>query len=82
MNASSGLNVMLAVPDYMTLKELFKLYVKKIGISEKYLGKEIIFIFNALTINPNDERKISEVFPKFFTQMNITVVDKNNVIGA
>ena len=80
--ASSGLKVVIIVPDYITFKELFKLYVKKIGVSDRLLGKELIFIFNALTIEPNDERKISELFTKSFQQMAITVVDSNNVLGA
>ncbi len=80
--ASSGLKVVIIVPDYITFKELFKLYVKKIGVSKELLGKELIFIFNALTIEPNDERKISELFTKSFQQMAITVVDSNNVLGA
>ena len=82
LHASSGLKVMLAVPFNITLKELFKLYAKKIGIGESLLGKEIIFLFNALTINVNEEKTLFEYFTHGFNQITITVIDQNNVIGA
>ena len=74
--------MMLVVPDYITIKELFKLYVKKLGISESLLGKDIIFLFNALTLEVNDERLISTVFHKGIQTVTITVIDSKNVIGA
>ena len=81
-HASSGLKVMLSVPDYITVKELFRLYIKKLGISESFLGKEIIFLFNALTLEVNDESLISDVFHRGIQTIVITVIDRNNVIGA
>ena len=74
--------MILVVPDYITIKELFKLYVKKLGISESLLGKDIIFLFNALTLEVNDERLISTVFHKGIQTVTITVIDSKNVIGA
>ena len=79
LHASSGLKVIMTVPDDITFKELFRLYVRKIGIGENLLGKEIIFLFNAETINVNDETKITS---KLSNLGVITVVDQNNVIGA
>ena len=74
--------MILVVPDYISIKELFKLYVKKLGISESLLGKDIIFLFNALTLEVNDERLISEVFHRGIIAVTITVIDSKNVIGA
>ncbi len=79
--ASSGLKVLLNVPKDITMKELFRLYVKKLGISPKHLGKDIIFIYNAETIDINEQKKFSQLV-KGSTTMTITVIDQNNVIGA
>ncbi len=79
--ASSGLKVLLNVPEDITMKELFRLYVKKLGISPKHLGKDIIFIYNAETIDINEQKKFSQLV-KGSTTMTITVIDQNNVIGA
>ena len=79
--ASSGLKVLLNVPEDITMKELFRLYVKKLGISPKHLGKDIIFIYNAETIDTNEQKKFSQLV-KGSTTMTITVIDQNNVIGA
>ena len=81
-HANSGLKFILSVPDYITVKELFRLYIKKLGISESFLGKEIIFLFNALTLEVDDERLVSSVFKKGIQTIVITVIDRNNVIGA
>ena len=79
--ASSGLKVLLNVPKDITMKELFRLYVKKLGISPKHLGKDIIFIYNAEAIDINEQKKFSQLV-KGSTTMTITVIDQNNVIGA
>ena len=79
--ASSGLKVLLSVPKDITMKELFRLYVKKLGISPKHLGKDIIFIYNAETIDINEQKKFSQLV-KGSTTMCITVIEQNNVIGA
>ena len=60
-NCTSGLKVFIQIPLNKTLKDLFILFAKKVGISEALLGKEIRFVFNALTLNVNDTRLISEV---------------------
>ena len=79
--ASSGLKVLLSVPKDITMKELFRLYVKKLGISPKHLGKDIIFIYNAETIDINEQKKFSQLV-KGSNIMCITVIEQNNVIGA
>ena len=81
LKASSGLNVLISIPNYETVRNLFRLYVKKIGLSESVLGKDMIyFLFGANTLKHYDNRKISEVFKGI--QNTITVIDRLNVIGA
>ena len=79
LHASSGLKLLMKVPRNITYKELFKFYVEKIGISEHFLGNDIIFLFNATTLDVNDEHVITN---KLADNCVITVVDRNNVIGA
>ena len=79
--ASSGLKVVMKVPYYISFKQLFRLYSKKVGFSETLLGKAIIFLLNAQTLDVNSESQIStKIKSKDFT--TITVIDQNNVIGA
>ena len=79
LHASSGLKVMMAISQNKTIADLISLYGQRIGINKKYLGNEIIFIFNAETLDINDSRLLKE---KFSNLSVITVVDQNNVIGA
>jgi len=79
--ASSGLNVMISINKNKPLKELFKEYAKTVGFPEFHLGKEIVFLFNALTIDVNDEKNtINSLFPKDL--ITITVIDQREIIGA
>ena len=81
LKASSGLNVLISIPIYETVRNLFRLYVKKIGLSESVLGNDMIyFLYGANTLKNYDNRKISEVFKGI--QNTITVIDRLNVIGA
>ena len=81
MIASSGLKVVIKINKNKTISDLFRAYIKRVGVGEIILEKKlIVFLFNAQTIEPNDQRKIEEVFPK--DMMTITVIDQNNVIGA
>ena len=83
LHASSGLKVMISISSDKSMKELFEVYMNKLGISYELLSKnEIIFIFNALTININESKSIREFFSGKSNCMTITVVDRNNVIGA
>jgi hypothetical protein len=79
LHASSGLKLIMKVPRDITYKELFRFYVEKIGVSKSFLGKEIIFLFNAMTLDVNDEHVITN---KLHDNCTITVIDRNNVIGA
>ena len=78
--AGTGFRVVINVPSSKTLSELFQLYAEKIGIGTNALGKDIIFLFDAGIMKPDDERKISEYFPG--RNPTITVIDRGNVLGA
>ena len=76
--ASTGLKLIIKVSDKITIKELIKKYMNKIGLSENYIGKDIIFLFNGGKMDINSEETIKK-YQDFFA---ITVFDQNNVIGA
>ena len=50
---SSGLEVSILVPNFISIKELIKIFARKVGIPEDALGKEINFIYSASLININ-----------------------------
>ena len=79
MTASSGLIISLPTPPYVTISQLLKNYVKKIGLGEHVLKKDLTFLFNAELIKYNDNRPISAIFQD---NMNVTVVDAKGIIGA
>ena len=80
-SASSGLHVMISINKNRPLKDLFKEYAKRVGFPEFHLGKEIVFLFNALTIDVNDDKStINSLFPKDL--ITITVIDQKEIIGA
>ena len=79
--ATSGLKYNVYTPDDITLEELFKKYVKKIGLHENVLDK-IIFIADAVQLSVNDQTLIRDFFPQEQFQYTILVVDKSNILGA
>ena len=79
-SASSGLNVMISINKNKPLKKLFEAYAQRVGFPEFHLGKNIVFLFNALTIDVNDENPINSLFPKDL--ITITVIDQKEIIGA
>ena len=76
--ASTGLKLIIKVSDKITIKELIKKYMNKIGLSENHIGKDIIFLFNGGKMDTNSE----ETIKKYQDFSTITVFDQNNVIGA
>ena len=59
--ASSGFRVLIKVPYYETVENLFRLFVRKVGIGENTLGKDIFFIFDATYLKIDDKRAIYEI---------------------
>ena len=78
---NSGHNVMISINKNRPLKDLFKEYAKRVGFPEFLLGKEIVFIFNGLIIDVNDEKNtINSLFPKDL--ITNTVICQKDIIGA
>ena len=80
LTATSGLKVVIAAPKTMTFSELFKNYVKKVGVPEDVIGTKIVFLFNAEKLKVDSQEPISTLFKAF--NANVTVLDQGNIIGA
>ena len=78
--ATSGLKVVIPAPKTMSLCQLFKNYVQKVGVPESVIGTKIVFLFNAEKLDYNSQEPIYKFFKNF--QANITVLDQANIIGA
>ena len=78
--ASTGLKVNIVSELDCTIKDLFRKYINILGLPERYLGKEIIFLYNAKKMDIDSQDLVSSQFPRDF--ITVTVVDYNNVIGA
>ena len=79
IQASTGMTVLLPSPPYISIAQLFKNYVKKIGLPETVLEKSITFIFEANVVDPFDPSPISS---KFKDNSLIIVIDSQNIISA
>ena len=80
MAASSGLTVTMPTPINISIKQLLRNYIKKLGLGEDVLTKKgIIFLFNAHILYVYDERPISTIFKN---DACITVVDAQGLIGG
>ena len=80
LTATSGLKVVIPAQKSMPLCQLFKNYVKKVGVPESVIGTKIVFLFNAEKLDANSTQPISNFFKSF--NANITVLDQANIIGA
>ena len=60
--ASSGLNVVLIVPQNITVKELFERYMNKIQLPLTHLGKDLKFIYNGTIVDPFSTDYVGKVF--------------------
>ena len=80
LTATSGLKVVIPAQKSMSLSQLFKIYVKKVGVPESVIGTKIVFLFNAEKLYHNSQQPITNFFKAF--NANITVLDQANIIGA
>ena len=78
--SSTGFKLHMQVPINLKLKDLFKTFVQRAGLSEGVLGKQINFIYNALYVNPFDERTLQQYGVNDFTKF--LVIDINNLLGG
>ena len=80
LTATSGLKVVIPAQKSMSLSQLFKIYVKKVGVPESVIGTKIVFLFNAEKLDHTSQQPITNFFKAF--NANITVLDQANIIGA
>ena len=78
--SSGGFKMNMPVPVNLKLKDLFKTFVQKAGLGEGVLGKQINFIYNALYVNPFDERTLQQYGVNNFTKF--LVIDVSNLLGG
>jgi len=78
--SSAGFKMNMPVPYSIKLKDLFKTFVQRAGLHESVLGKNINFIFNALYVNPFEEKTLSEF--GFTNFAKILVLDVSNLLGG
>ena len=77
---TGGIKQKVIAPASMQMKDLFKKYILKIGLEENILGKDIFFISNAIRLDVNETKTISEM--KLYDNSLILVMDTQNLIGA
>ena len=78
--SSSGLKMNMPVPITIKVKDLFRTFVQRAGLHEGVIGKNINFIFNALYVNPFEERTIQQF--GFTDYTKILVLDISNLLGG
>ena len=78
--SSAGFKMNMPVPTNLKLKDLFKTFVQRAGLSEGVLGQQINFIYNALYINPFDERTLQQYGVNNFAKF--LVIDISNLLGG
>ena len=79
LKASTGYTMVMTVPPNITVHEMFKQYLDKVGVPHNHLGKGIQFLFNGLRLDPFSNKMVSMVFKNY---ANVTVFDEAGVIGA
>ena len=77
--ASSGLNVIINVDKNVTISDMFKQYMDRIGLSYKYLGNEIQFLHDGTRVDPFSNEP---VYSKFKNNQSIVVYDQGSIVGA
>ena len=76
---NTGGNIIIVASGSETMENLFHIYGRKIG-AERSLGRNFLFIYNARTVDIDEQRTID----KFFIKGNntITVIEINFVTGG
>ena len=77
--ATSGLNVIVTVDKNASMYDMFKLYMKRLGLPEKHLSGNLQFLHAGVRLNPFDNIPVYSVFK---TNQSIVVFDQRNIVGA
>ena len=75
---SSSTRIKIDIPKKTPINEVLKIYMKNIGYEENLMGKKIIFLFNAATIDIKSQETLEEFGIKNGTV--ITVIDQGNLL--
>ena len=82
---STGPKLNIAAPVTETVQGLLFKFCERAGVSPILLKKEIICIYNAIFINPNNTQSLQQFFNQNLglnDQAKIVVIDAKNIIGA
>ena len=79
MAATSGFTIVLPTQVNISVKQLIRNYINKLGLGEGVLKDKIVFLFNANLIDINDNKQVNKVFKH---NSRITVIDVYGVIAA
>ena len=77
-NCSSGFSINIKVSYLITVKELIKKFCRENELEEKYIDKEIIFLFNGNKIDPTSNDSLDKI--KLKDNCNIIVLDEGNLL--
>jgi len=77
-DASTGIKVIVRVSRDATIEQAIKEFIKKLGLPESVIGKDLIFLLNGGKLDVNSQESV-RTLPDL---ASITVFDQNNVIGA
>ena len=78
---SNNTKIIMHAPVNAQMKEVFKAFVKKVGLPEYTLGRYINFLYNGLFVKCNEERTVYEIGIKFDFS-TIVVLDTKNLIAG
>ena len=79
MSASTGNKVVIKASPDTTIEELLKMYMKRMGLSNDSIGKDVMFLYNGAQLDCKSQEKIGS---KFHIAAAITVYDLKGIIGA
>ena len=82
----TGLKFNFPTPISVSVKDLLRQFIRKVGVSETLLDKKIFFVINGRTIPINETSTCQNFFTAnsygSINQVKIIVLDASNVIGA
>ena len=78
-STSTGLRIIISTPNNITINQLLKKYMDRLGLPMEHIDKDLTFLFNGGRIDPFSNELLSV---NFKNNMCITVFDKAGVIGA
>jgi hypothetical protein len=78
--ASTGSRTIINIPEDISIKEAIEIFAKKIKLNQKYIGKEVIFVYTGKKIKADSNDSIKTL--TIHNQSVNNVFDQANVLGA